>query len=137
MKSKIIISLILAVLMLATLATPALAARPHKADLFERSTGGTPIPDTETGSVSLQLTHDNHVKITVVLKGVTPGQSYQVYCSTGGFMWGTDSFIANSRGSAKFRGVSTNPVTIPWGAWVYVRVAGSGTTDYMTPYISL
>jgi len=136
MKSKIIISLILAVLMLVTLATPALAAKPHKVDLFEKSTGGTPIPDTETGSVSLQLTHDNYVKITVVLKGVTPGQAYQVYCS-GGMIWGSDSFTANKRGIAKFRGVSTNPVTIPWGAYVFVRIAGSGTTDYMTPYISL
>ena len=63
MKSKILISLLLAVLMLGTLASPALAGAPEKGDLQRIS---EPLPGG--GKYSFQATHSNDLKVTVVIK---------------------------------------------------------------------
>ena len=111
MKSKIIISMLLAVLMLGILAIPAFAAKPGKGDLFEYD-GGV-IPGTETGSVSLQRTHDGLIKLSLVLKGATPGERYYIRLPNGAAYWpdtGEDAIYANSRGVVRVRLISTGPI---------------------------
>ena len=63
MKSKIIVSLLLALVMLFTLAAPALAGRPQKGMLQQEGS------ETGTAKFACQATHDNRVKVTIVLKG--------------------------------------------------------------------
>jgi len=73
MKHKMLISILLALVMLVTLATPALAGKPFKAYMFK---------GTETqGTVQcgLQTTHDNYIKLTFVAKGVTGNRTYHVW----------------------------------------------------------
>jgi len=106
MKSKILISLLIASVMLVTLATPALAGKPQKCNILEWSGSGY-IAGTETGFAKYQVTHDNQLKITIVVEGLTPGDTYQVYDSPDGFIWGTDFITVNKRGILKFRGTST------------------------------
>jgi hypothetical protein len=111
MKSKIIISILLAVLMLAALAIPAFAAKPGKGDLFEHD-GGI-IPGTETGKVSLQRTHDGLVKLSLVITGATPGEQYFVRLGNGAAYWpdtGDNAIYANSRGVVRVRRISTQPI---------------------------
>jgi hypothetical protein len=115
MKSKIAISILLAVLMLGTLATPAFAGKPAKGDLYlwAGGIGGGVIPGTETGSVSLQRTHDNYIKVSLVLKGATPGQQYYVRAANGAALWpdtGDSAIYANSRGVVRVKLTSTEPI---------------------------
>ena len=111
MKSKIIISILLAVLMLGILATPAFAGKPGKGDLYVWD-GGV-VPGTETGSVSLQRTRDNYIKLSLVLKGATPGERYYVRLPNGAAYWpdtGENAIYANSRGVVRVRLISTEPI---------------------------
>ena len=110
MKSKIIISILIAVLMLAILATPAFAAKPAKGDLYVWDDGPT---GTVTGSVSLQRTRDNYIKLSLVLKGATPGERYYVRLPNGAAYWpdtGENAIYANSRGVVRVRLISTEPI---------------------------
>ena len=116
MKSRIIISILLAVLLLGTLATPAFAGKPAKGGLllWTGGPGGGPTPDTETGKVSLQRTRDNHIKLSLVLKGATPGARYYVRLPNNAAYWpdtGDDAIYANSRGVVRVRLTSTSPIT--------------------------
>jgi hypothetical protein len=111
MKSKIIISILIAVLMLGILATPAFAAKPVKGDLYVWD-GGV-VPGTETGSVSLQRTRDNYIKVSLILKDATPGQQYYVRLPNGAAYWpdtGDDAIYANSRGVVRVKLTSIEPI---------------------------
>jgi hypothetical protein len=111
MKSKLIMSLLLAVLMLGILATPAFAAKPAKGDLYVWD-GGV-VPGTETGSVSLQRTRDNYIKLSLVLNGATPGERYYVRLPNNAAYWpdtGEDAIYANSRGVVRVKLTSTEPI---------------------------
>ena len=107
MKSKILVSLLLALVMLVTLATPALAGKPAKGGLYAWDFG--PI-GTETGSVSLQRTHDNYIKLSLVLKGGTPGQQYFVRLANGAAYWDDSNVYANSRGVVRVKLTSIEPM---------------------------
>jgi hypothetical protein len=113
MRFKVVVALSLALVMLVTLATPALAAAPQK--------GGFAIYPPETADraiYSLQATHDNDLKVTVVLRGASPSTQYRVI-----LMWGTggvpgngvalDYVTTNERGNLRY--------TIKQGPWGGVR----------------
>jgi hypothetical protein len=98
MKSRITISILLAVLMLGTLATPALAGAPVKG-----SFGLTdPTNHPGEGKLSLQITRDNYLKVTAVVKGAKPGNQYDVYVYVSGYgpseNLGTLEISKNGRG---------------------------------------
>ena len=120
MKSKLLISLSLALVMLVTLATPALAGKPQQCDILEWS-GSNYVTGTETGFAKYQVTHDNQLKITIVVEGLTPGDTYQVYDSPDGFIWGTDFITVNKRGILKFRSTSTAGFTAYTSHRVFIR----------------
>ncbi|MFC1927711.1 hypothetical protein ACFLW7_03955 [Chloroflexota bacterium] len=112
MKSKVFVSLLIASVMLVTLATPALAGRPAKGDLFEWD-GGV-VSGTETGSVSLQRTRDNYIKLSLVLKGATPGERYYIRFPNNAAYWpdtGESAIYANSRGVVRVRLTSTQTIS--------------------------
>ena len=116
MKSKIIISILLAVLLLGTLATPAFAGKPAKGDLLEWTGGptGGPTAGTETGKVSLQRTRDNYIKLSLVLKGAIPGERYYIRLPNNAAYWpdtGDSAIYANSRGVVRVRLTSIAPLT--------------------------
>jgi len=108
MKSKIIISILLAVLMLGILAIPAFAAKPAKGDLYVWD-GGV-VPGTETGSVSLQRTRDNYIKLSLVLKGGTPGKRYYIRFPNNAAYWDDSNVYADSRGVIRVKLTSTEPI---------------------------
>lgn len=81
MKSKILVSLLLALAMLFSIAAPALAGGPSKGGMARYS-------DNEPsgwGKYALQATRDNDLKITVVIRGATPDKTYQMV------LWHTDN----------------------------------------------
>lgn len=133
MKSKILISLLLALVMLVTLAAPALAGRPQTLDILEWS-GSNTIPGTETGTAKYQVTHDNQLKITVVVTGLTPGDQYQVYDSPDSFIWGSDPITVNRRGILKFRATSTAGFTAYAAHRVFIRTYPALTTVYASEF---
>lgn len=120
MKHRISISIILALAMLAALAVPVLAGKPQKCDILEWS-GSNYVAGTETGFAKYQVTHDNQLKITIVVEGLTPGATYQVYDSPDGFIWGTDFITVNMRGILKFRSTSTAGFTAYTSHRVFIR----------------
>jgi hypothetical protein len=95
MKSKIFVSLLLAVLLLGILASPALASRPLKGDL-------APV-DGESldaaGTFSIQYTHDGEIKLTVAIRGAEANATYDV------IIW----WIGGGSGSAAPGVVETSP----------------------------
>jgi len=98
MKSKVIVSLLLSVLLLGALVTPVLADR---AAGNLQPMGGEP----GTGKYSISTTHDNHLKITVSLKGATPNSTYEVH----GYCWPPSeyyeqagTFMTDSKGNGRF-----------------------------------
>lgn len=116
MKSKIFVSILLAVVMLCTLATPAFAGKPQRGDLLEWTggTSGGPIADTETGRVSLQRTRDDYIKISLVLEGAIPGEKYWIRAPDGTPIWpdsGNYQVYANQNGVLRVRLTSWVPQT--------------------------
>jgi hypothetical protein len=101
MKSRVIIALSLALVMLLTVAAPALA-KPTTGTLEKY--GGV----LGTGTYALAATRNNNLKITIVLKGVAQVQ-YQVWIidKNGSEIDFADKFTPNSRGSARYT-VTTN-----------------------------
>jgi hypothetical protein len=111
MKSKITISILLAVLMLGALATPAFAGKPAKGGLYVWDDG--PTAGTVTGSVSLQRTRDNYIKLSLVLKGATPGGQYYVRLPNNAAYWpdsGDSAIYASSRGVVRVKLTSIEPI---------------------------
>jgi len=129
MKSKITVSILLAVLMLATLATPALAGKPAGGGLYAWDMG--PV-GPEIGSVSLQRTHDNHIKVSLVFKGATPDQQYYVRASNGAALWDDSSVYANSRGVLRVKLTSTNPTMLTTFSIVVEEYPYDTTWDFGT-----
>jgi len=78
MKSRMLVSLLLALVMLAALATPALAGKPEKG-FFHREIG----EPSGWGKYSLQVTRLNQIKVTVVLKDATPLKQYRLILNYG------------------------------------------------------
>ena len=107
MKSKLIMSLLLAVLMLGTLATPAFAGKPAKGDLYVWDDGPT---GTVTGSVSLQRTRDNYIKLSLVLKGGTPGERYYIRFPNNAAYWDDSNVYADSKGVVRVKLTSIEPI---------------------------
>jgi hypothetical protein len=77
MKPKILISLLLALVMLFTLAAPTLAGKPVKGD-FNRLAG-----TSGYGRYSFQVTHNNEVKIRCVIRDYEPNTELQVSLGVG------------------------------------------------------
>ena len=69
MKSKIFISLLVALVMLFTLTAPALAGKPSRGDLMRNPDQEGPWEPGMKYQYAAQVTHDNYVKVTIVLKG--------------------------------------------------------------------
>jgi hypothetical protein len=137
-KSKIAISILLAVLMIGALATPVFAGKPGKGDLYVWDDG--PTAGTETGKVSLQRTRDNYIRLSLVLKGATPGERYYVRLPNGAAYWpdtGDDAIYANSRGVVRVRLTSTAPITSPSIAIVVDEAPYDTTWDFGTYAISV
>ena len=107
MKSKVLVSLLLALAMLATLATPALAGKPAKGDLYVWDDGPT---GTVVGSVSLQRTHDNLHKLSLVLKGATPDAHYYIRFPNNAAYWDDSDVYANSQGVVRVKLTSTQEI---------------------------
>lgn len=81
MKSKILVALLLALVMLFSIAVPALAGAPSKGGMARYG-------DNEPsgwGKYALQATHDNDLKITVVIRGATANKTYEM------LLWQTSS----------------------------------------------
>ena len=108
MKSRIAISILLGVLILGILATPAFAAKPAKGDLY--TWDGGIVPGTETGSVSLQRTRDNYIKLSLVLKGGTPGTRYYIRFPNNAAYFDDSNVYADSRGVVRVKLTSTEPI---------------------------
>ena len=107
MKFKAIIALSLALLMLVILTTPALA-RPYRAYLVVETEATVPEPDGVTGQYTAQVTHNNQVKVTIVLKGALPNAHYWVMVQDrtyGGFA-PAGEFYTNDKGQARSRGIT-------------------------------
>lgn len=99
MKSKVIVSLLLAVLMLGALVTPVLADR--AAGDFGDGYGGEP----GTGKYSVRTTHDNRLKVTVSLRGAMPNSTYEVRVhspSPLSYTAQAGTFMTDSRGNGRF-----------------------------------
>ncbi|MFC1870821.1 hypothetical protein ACFLYF_00230 [Chloroflexota bacterium] len=94
MKSKIIISLLLALIMVFTLAAPALA-KPEKFRQINADTG--------TGQASLRVDKDNHLVISVSLRNAISGD-YKIALQYGGYTE-VGTFSVNSRGAGRFKSV--------------------------------
>ncbi|MFC2069133.1 hypothetical protein ACFLTP_09050 [Chloroflexota bacterium] len=105
MKSKTLISLSLALVMLFTLATPALAGPPHRETLLAV---GEPTAPTQKSAA--QATHNNTVKVTIVLKGATENQLYYVYVKHvfNSTYHEAGSFQTDGKGNARYRGFTTD-----------------------------
>jgi hypothetical protein len=134
MKSRIIISMLLAVLMLGTLTIPTFAAKPEKGGLYEWDFG--PI-GTETGKVSLQRTRDNYIKLSLVLKGATPGGQYYVRLSNGAAYWDDSNVYANSQGVVRVKLTSIEPMGFTTMAIVVDEAPYDTTWDFGTYAISV
>lgn len=123
MKFKTLIAVPLALLMVFTLATPALAGAPEKETLDPLDADNHPI---SKGKVSVQVTHDNYVKVTVVLVGANVGTTYtaHIYVSP----YGTEdigTFVIGSNGRGRVSGfTSRNDYIGDRLARVTVRYAG-------------
>ena len=66
--------------------------------------------------MSLQRTHDGLIKLSLVLKGATPGERYYIRLPNGAAYWpdtGEDAIYANSRGVVRVRLISTEPIMSP------------------------
>ena len=123
MKSKITISILLAVVMLFTLTVPALAGRPAKLEVEVYNS----VPVEVVGKCSVQATHDNELKITVSLSGAAPGEYWVKWVSTSNnnpspasVGAGTDpvSFTVNDRGRGTFRGIASQTGPYPFSAYL-------------------
>ncbi|MFC1865716.1 hypothetical protein ACFLYB_03285 [Chloroflexota bacterium] len=102
MKIKMLIALSLALIMIITLAIPALA-KPEKLRQIDADTG--------TGQTSLRVDKDNHLVISVSLRNVIPGD-YKIALQYSGYTE-VGTFTVNSKGHAHYRDVYTDI-----GAWV-------------------
>ena len=120
MKSKLVISLLLAVLMLGTLVTPVLADRAAGYLTNQASEPGI-------GKYSIRTTHDNYLKVTVSLRGAMPNTTYKVlvYSSQLGYFEQAGTLETNKKGNGRFSGFAiigggdTNPKVFNAGNCVF------------------
>ncbi|MFC1924810.1 hypothetical protein ACFLXA_05560 [Chloroflexota bacterium] len=114
MKKRLAIAVVLALVMLVTLATPVLAGKQGKLTVHYY---GAPMYEVK-GSCSLRATHNNELKITVSLSGVKPGTYYIKWASVGtenpsgaSIDNATDpvSFTVGANYRGRFRGIVVNP----------------------------
>jgi hypothetical protein len=121
MKSKILISLLLALVMLFTLTAPAFAGRPAKAKVEAYNN-----PAEVVGTCSVQATHKGELKITVSLRGATPGTYYIKWLSgsinnpSGVSLGGgalPASFVVNADGRGRFSGIAVKSATYPFSSY--------------------
>ena len=103
MRLKTLIALLLSLVMLFTLAAPALAAKPIKTELYQWVSGGPTGPIS--GEVSFQTTHDNHLKITVVVEGAQAGTTYKAM-SNWGLQFDSNEFTVGKNGKGRFMAVT-------------------------------
>ena len=107
MKSKILVPLFLALVLILTLATPVMAAKPGKGDLYLLNDG---VKTAIAGKVSLQRTHDGFIKLSLFIEDATPGQQYYVRLGNGAAYWDDSNVYADSRGVVRARLISTEPI---------------------------
>ena len=111
MKSKILISLLLALLMVGTLAAPALADPPAGAGKLNPEGD-----ESGKGVYVLQTTPDDELRVIVVLNGAKPNQTYQILLWWNSDSWHPGAITTDEKGNGRFVYISED------GGW------GSGTT---------
>jgi len=125
MKFRTIIALSLVLILFATLATPALAGRPIRST-YTYPAGNLVQPEGATADYALQVTHDNRIKVTIVLHGAAPatGSEEPVPLHYGLYLRDTTStideyylgnFWTNDKGNARYSGVTSLPLEINKG----------------------
>jgi hypothetical protein len=131
MRFKTLIAVTLALVILVTLAAPAFAGKPSKGEF---QVYGDPLAQGEE-KITIQATHDNHLKVTVVLKGATPGNLYTVVASGGG-TFNSPNFRINDRGVGRWSGITTQTYT---SATTSIRVFlnRDAATRFYTPYLPI
>jgi hypothetical protein len=122
MKKRLAIAVILALVMLVTLATPALAGKPAKSIMRDSDT------HLVAGTCSLQVTSNNELKVTISLRGADSGD-YDAYwlsanynnpdgISTNGYL---GVLTVNSRGSGRLSVIADDSFsTGDWGIRVFI-----------------
>ncbi|MFC1924409.1 hypothetical protein ACFLT3_00150 [Chloroflexota bacterium] len=130
MKKRLAIAVVLALVMLVTLATPVLAAKPVKSIMADFT-----VADLIVGKCSLQVTHNNELKVTTSLKGADSGD-YDAYwlsasynnpdgISTNGYL---GVLTINSRGSGRLSVIDDASFsTGDWGIRIFIY-EGPGMT---------
>jgi hypothetical protein len=116
MKSKVVIALLIAVVMLGTLAMPALATAPVKGTLLST------YPFTGTGTITLKMNHNNHIDVDIDLRGASSGHYYLLLSRPSEEIEVAGYFQTDAKGRIKF---ATTTVT------QFV----SGTTEIIIPLI--
>jgi hypothetical protein len=108
MKSKLFISLLLSLVMLFALAAPALAGKPSRGDLMRSLNQEGPWEPGMKYQYAVQVTHNNYVKVTIVLKGQTENNDYcvWVYDDYDQEYYYIGTFQTDSDGNARYRGVT-------------------------------
>ena len=101
MKVKAFVAVSLALVMLLTAAAPALA-KPVTGDLYR--IGDTSV--TGTGTYALSVTKDNHLKVTIVLKGAAEANWEVAIFNSASTQITIGYFDTNSRGRGRFSGVT-------------------------------
>jgi len=109
MKFKTIAAFALVLVMLGTVAAPVFAGKPIKPTM---ATNELKQPPEATADCALQVTHDNHIKVTIVLDGAAPsndappGESaYYLWLrddSGGANLYALGNFWTDSNGKARF-----------------------------------
>jgi hypothetical protein len=131
MRFKTLIAVTLALVILVTLAAPAFAGKPSRGQ-FQYY--GDPL-EQGAEKITLQATHDNHLKVTVVLKGATPGNLYTVLV-TGGSTFNSPNFRINDRGVGRWSGITTQTYT-PATTQIRVTLQRATLNSFYTPYLPI
>ena len=104
MKSKVLVSLLIALVMLFTLAAPALAGKPTRGTLNAINT------ESGTAKYALQAAKDGSLKVTVTLIGAQPDYSYYAYVEwrwagnlTADGTFGVGDIMTSSKGRGSIR----------------------------------
>ncbi|MFC1927710.1 hypothetical protein ACFLW7_03950 [Chloroflexota bacterium] len=101
MKSKVLVSLLIASIMLFTLAAPALA-KPEKMEPV------SPATQTGTGHGSVRQNKDGHPIISVSIRKAIPNETYSVELQSNLGYWVVGTLTTNSRGAGRFKVVETD-----------------------------
>jgi len=121
MKSKVLVSLLIASIMLFTLAAPALA-KPLKLRLIDAATG--------TGQASVRQNKDGHLIVSVSLRGATHDETYKIALQYLGSSYAEiGTLTTNSRGAGRVKIIDTEIGKYSGAEWIRVWVV-TGNPPY-------